>query len=246
MHRGDVPRSSSEGETVTSILARVIAATKWLFVRPCDRGLRYWITALVFLFVSVRAMPLIYEYLDLSSVRSKLFERLAALGPRPLEPYFVKVVLLDDDDYWKGEPAGRRPINRNYLAGLVTALNAADAQVIALDFDLRLPGPDVMEIPPEFRAETKILIGAIINAAENGKKVVLAKTIWTDEQGAYVFNPDAYQAYGLCVISRGTEAGAGPSPGGSVPDPGSQSKTGHTSAQPTTPDLSDRGRANIR
>jgi CHASE2 domain-containing sensor protein len=174
-------------------------AGHWAWRRLREKDLRYWITALLLLAFTTTATPHIYSYLGLTGLRAKLFEWLATAGPRPLEPRFIKVVLIGDDDYWRGQDAGRRPIDRNLLADLVRNLSTAGAHVIALDFDLRLPDPDATAVPALYQDETKNLITAIVSAAQNGHKIVLSKTIWVDAQGNYIFDRDAYAAYGLCT-----------------------------------------------
>ena len=79
-----------------------------------------------------------------------VFQWLLDHGPRPPEPKYVKIVLVEDDEYWEGSPAGRRPIKRSYLKDLVDHLVAAKAYVIALDFDLRTPNPASTEIPKDY------------------------------------------------------------------------------------------------
>lgn len=49
------------------------------------------------------------------------------------------LVLVGDREFW-GDLAGRRPISRAYLAKLIRAIDAADPLLIAIDFDLALPG----------------------------------------------------------------------------------------------------------
>ncbi len=171
---------------------------KWLN-RLREKGLRYWVSAVIVLIVSTAGAGYVYDYLHLTPARAWLFEQLLALSPRPLEPRFVKLVLVEDEEYWKGYPEGRRPIKRDYLAQLVDKLASANAQVIALDFDTRLPDPTSMEIPKDYQGETDELIRAILRAANAGKKVVLAKTIWWQEDTGYQPDPDIYQPYGICT-----------------------------------------------
>jgi len=177
-------------------------SVKWLR-RLQEMGLRYWMSAVIVLIVSVAGAGFVYDYLRLTSARAWLFEQLVALNPRPLEPRFVKVVLVRDDEYWTGYPAGRRPIKRDYLAQLVDKLASANAQVIALDFDTRLPLPTSLEIPKDYERdyekETDELIRAILRAANAGKKVVLAKIISWDTDAGYELEPDIYQPYGICT-----------------------------------------------
>jgi CHASE2 domain-containing sensor protein len=165
---------------------------------PLPKEPGYWITAALVLLVCFLVRPYLERYLDLVRLRDSLFQWLNELNHRPLEPRFVKLVLVEDDDYWKGEPAGRRPIKRSYLATLVRALGEADAATIALDFDLRLPDPNSMTIPADYEAETTSFIDSIVEVA--GKRdVVLPKTIWFDKGKGYKADPDIYQPYGLCL-----------------------------------------------
>jgi CHASE2 domain-containing sensor protein len=161
------------------------------------KGLRYWLTALVVCILAVTGSPYVYRNFKFSELRSKYFNELIALNPRPSEPKFVRLVLIEDKDYWLGEPSGRRPINRRYLAKIVTKLKDANAAVIALDFDMRVPDPKAAKIPDEFRQETQALIDAIKQAAAHGTKVVLSTPIWRDH-GSFIVDWDIYQASGLC------------------------------------------------
>ncbi len=173
-------------------------AARVLFFRLCTKGWLYWFNALVVLVLSILATPYVDYYLGLTEARYSLFQKLIELSPRPLKPKFVKVVLIKDDEYWKGYPAGRRPIKRDYLARWVDALDEANAQVIALDFDVRLPDPESKEIPREYKQETEKLIGSILHAAKT-RRVVLGKTIWFERGGGFKLNNDIYTPYGICT-----------------------------------------------
>ena len=163
-----------------------------------QQGLRYWIWVAVIILVSATGSGYVYEYLDLIDARSRLFQILLDLGPRPPEPKYVKTVLIEDDEYWLGEPAGRRPIKRDYLGKLVGNLVDAGAYVIALDFDLRTPDPNSAQIPKDYQKETRDLVESIVMAAAKGRKIVLATPIVDDGKGQFWRDADPYQAYGLC------------------------------------------------
>jgi CHASE2 domain-containing sensor protein len=163
-----------------------------------EKGARYWITALVILVLATIGSPYVYEELHLTNARSYFFQRLLEWGPRPVEPKFVTVLLIEDEEYWKGDLAGRRPIKRDYVAKLVDNLVLANARVIALDFDTRLPDPHQMIIPKDYREETAALVQAIERAAQHGKKVILAAPISYNAQGLYQRDADVYQANHLC------------------------------------------------
>jgi CHASE2 domain-containing sensor protein len=183
-----------------------------------NKGLRYWISALLVLLLSFFGAPYLYGIVHLAPARAQFFQYL--LDRRPLFPRFVKVVLIEDDDYWDGALAGRRPIKRDYLAKLVEKLAAANAQIIALDFDLRLPNPEAstLKIPLEYRAETARLMASILSAAESSKKIVLPRTIRYGKE-FYELDPDIFTTFGVCT--RPDEKGRWKNPGSSefaIPD----------------------------
>ena len=75
--------------------------------------------------------------------RYHVYQLLQNLSPRKPHPQRTALVLIGDNEYWSGlDLQNRVPIKRNYLARLVDAASAANAAVIALDFDLRSPSPD--------------------------------------------------------------------------------------------------------
>jgi CHASE2 domain-containing sensor protein len=163
-----------------------------------SKGLGYWCIAAAIIAVTSLASEYVYNHLHAETARAGLFQRILDTGPRPVVPRYTTVVLVEDDDYWLGALAGRRPIKRDYLARLVQKLVELNAHVIALDFDVRLQNPQSMEIPPDYQAETAELIKAIKEAAGKGKKIILATPI-SGRNGNYRRDPDIYQASGLCM-----------------------------------------------
>lgn len=166
---------------------------------PIDHHPIYWLTACLIFGLSVGAAPYLYDRLGLSGARSRLFQYLLELDPRPLVPRYVKVVIIDDEEFWKGYPSGRRPIKRDYLATIIDKVAECHARVIAIDFDVRLPNPEseVSEIPEDYQIETDKLIASICKAAER-QQIVLSRTIWAGVHG-YRLEPDIYQPYGICT-----------------------------------------------
>lgn len=200
--------------------------TRTLAARLMSHGARYWVTAALVLAFSLAVAPRVEEFLHLQKFQYGVYQRLSELAPRPLLPRSLKVVLIQDDEFWLGPPSGRRPLKRKYLADLVRALDEANVRAIALDFDLRTPDPSSARVPPEFEEETLALVRTLGDVAQR-RKVILARTIWYDEnerRGAKL-EPDIYNAFGICVQPRGD---------GSWENPGSP-------AAPLTPDA----RANI-
>lgn len=162
------------------------------------KPLRYWISALFVFLLSYAGSKSVYEFFGLEKARAVHFQYLLDHGPRPPKPRFVSVVLINDDEYWNGDPAGRAPLNRAYLTRVVDGLVAANVHVIALDVDVRLPNPESMQIPSAYKEETCKLIEAIKRGAGAGKKFVLATPISFDEQKRYRRDTDIYQSNGLC------------------------------------------------
>jgi CHASE2 domain-containing sensor protein len=165
--------------------------------RLSQKGLRYWLSVTVIIAACTIGSGYVYDHLDLEGRRSELFQWLLENGPHPPEPKDVKIVLVEDDEYWEGDPAGRQPIKRTYLKTLVNHLVDAKAHVIGLDFDLRTSNPDSTAIPADYEQETLELIETIVASASRGTKFVLATPIFYDGQ-SYRQDADPYQAYGLC------------------------------------------------
>ena len=117
--------------------ARAAHAARRTFAFFADKGWHYWAIAAIVLGLSVYLTPLLDELTV--NIRYALFQQFSDWTAHPLRPRFVRLVMIGDDEYYKGEPAGRVPFSRNYMAKIVTALDNADAAVIALDFQMHLP-----------------------------------------------------------------------------------------------------------
>jgi CHASE2 domain-containing sensor protein len=101
------------------------------------------------------------------------------------------IVVIEDDEYWRGRLARRVPIHRDYLATLVTTVARCDPSVIALDFNFRSPvvTGDLLDRfgtlrdNRDYTGETAQLV-AVIGALHGRPKIVLPVTISQD--GAFV------------------------------------------------------------
>jgi hypothetical protein len=82
----------------------MITVHKWLS-RLIEKGARYWATAFIVFFLTITGSSYVYDYLNLTDARSKYFQKLLEYGPRPTDPKFVRIVLVEDDDYWHGDLA---------------------------------------------------------------------------------------------------------------------------------------------
>jgi CHASE2 domain-containing sensor protein len=109
------------------------------------------------------------------------------------------VVLIGDEDYWKGELARRTPLKRDYLARLLLKLDQTNPAVIALDVDLGSQTADKTVIEhPDYQAETKELLTAIKSVSRN-RPVVLPRTLFMDDFSSGVSpeltsDTDSYEA----------------------------------------------------
>src|ERR1700710_2999863 len=103
-----------------------------------ERPKRYWWRAALVLVVGlILGVVFNRDYL-LLPVRYRIYQGLGKLLPRR-EPLWTAVVLIKDDEYWKGSLAGRAPIKRDYLADLLLDIDGCDPYVIVLDFDFTSP-----------------------------------------------------------------------------------------------------------
>jgi CHASE2 domain-containing sensor protein len=168
-------------------------------------GWRHWTVVALVLAITVPLTPAVDRLLGLDQVQCWIFQQLGEIAPRPLEPRYTRLIMIGDAEYYGEELRHRRPIRRDYLAKLVDALAAADASVIALDFDLRMPNPgrgsapgDYDALRSDYRSEVDALVRAVARAAER-RKVVLPKRIAQSADGGYRLSPDVYSPYGICT-----------------------------------------------
>jgi len=164
-------------------------------------GLGYWTRVALAIVLSFAITPFLDRHFGLIEIRNRLHQFLEKIDRGSLEPrYNTRVLYINDDEYWKGgkgDPAGRRPIKRDYLAKLVSAVDQANAAIIALDFDMRSPDPGTDEIPSDYADETKTFVETILKVADK-RIVVLPKTVVYDGEGTAWLEPDFYDSYGLC------------------------------------------------
>ncbi len=164
----------------------------------------YWCGSLVL----VLGIPFVVgRYEDNEIVRKLQYkEYRVALACLPWRPYAreTTIVIIDDDTYWKGEPAGRVPLNRRFLAQLVKDVAKYHPAVIAIDVNLRSEDPTgkqrapahkgALQLPvaPEFAEETANLLEAIRETSRTCH-VVLAKTI--ERKKFYFAQSDVYDGF---------------------------------------------------
>jgi len=157
---------------------RLRSRASWVLGQLAKKKLWYWVKVGVIIIAGVVAGHWLDEEGYLIGPRYKTYQLIQSLSPFPPYPQHTALVLIQDEEYWRGEPAGRAPIKRDYLARLVEALARADAGLIAVDFDLRSQMPDGSASleRKEYAGEVGKFCEAVKNASQR-RRVVLPKTI---------------------------------------------------------------------
>lgn len=156
----------------------------------------YWVRAIVVAVIGIVVSSCLDETDALLDIRYRISAGIQGLNPREADAQRTALVVITDEEFWKGELHGRTPLRRDYIGRLIDAAVSQQAAVIALDFDFRSTNEGAAE-PPEFQEETNQLRAAIYNATNpNGSmqstKVVLTHTIGKGADGSFVVEPDIY------------------------------------------------------
>jgi CHASE2 domain-containing sensor protein len=108
----------------------------------------HWLTVLVLIGAGSYLSHRLEKFEALYDLRYRLYRFIQ--NPWPSKPRLrdVVVVVIDDDEYWHGEPKHRVPIDRRYLRKIVEKVAEFQPAVIALDFDLRSPDPTGKTLNP--------------------------------------------------------------------------------------------------
>jgi CHASE2 domain-containing sensor protein len=169
------------------------------------KGMRYWfVVAFLTTAGAIVGQQLGREQIWIRT-RYRIYQATQDTRSRRAYARNTAVVLIPDDEYWKGDLAGRAPIKRDYLARLLRKLDQINPAVIALDFNLRSPTPDGN--PPEhpgYQSERRELLDAIREIA-NRRHIVLPKTINQNDKGDYVTEADIYDGIDTMGAKFGSE-----------------------------------------
>src|SRR5579884_3501569 len=229
-------------------------AGRWTAFKCWCARWRWWIEVILVIVAAV----LLSHYLESKdlwittryAVYSVLERSLAVTDTVPRQGVRTTVLLIEDEAYWKGEPQGRAPISRAYLAKLVKKLadKAQGLKVIALDFDLRSEIPSTSheadtskkdEKPVSaYLDETHQLVQAINYALSKGMSVVLPKSVWR-VNGEYVEERDIYEDPALSTPTKACDFIPG-QPCGPL-HPGERVETGNGSVRAAAADRNHSG-----
>ena len=159
------------------------------------KGIFYWLRVVILTVLGTVFGHWLSDEQIWVDLRYKLYQQQLDLAPRKPFAERVVIVLIDDDDYWKGELGRRVPIKRSYLAKLVRALVAANPAVIALDFDFASPMADGSLIEhSDYQLERNEFLQTIRQALER-TKIVLPKTIDFDADKNYIITSDIHDGF---------------------------------------------------
>jgi CHASE2 domain-containing sensor protein len=159
------------------------------------RPARYWVRLVVVVIVAEYLVGVMDDKGLGVSYRYRFYAWLQRKNPTKPADRNTVVVLIGDEEYWKGKPQHRTPINRSYLAELLRRLDAANAKVIAFDFDLRSPTPDGNPLEsPDYQRETQAFLETVKQVAAN-RSVVLSRAIWQNDDGDYGLDSMVYDDF---------------------------------------------------
>jgi CHASE2 domain-containing sensor protein len=169
--------------------------TMWHWIRAIVRN--YWVRVAVLTVIGILIGHWLKEQNYWFEGRCQVYQFLCNLFPQPSHPRRVVLVLIGDEEYWKGSLEGRVPIKRDYLADIVDAASSASPAVVAIDFDLRSPTPDGTLVEfPQYQGETSKFLNAVKRASHQRIKVILPKTIgWDERLESYVDESDIYNGF---------------------------------------------------
>lgn len=155
----------------------------------------HWVTVAVLIALGVFIGEWLGSHRIWIKLRYKLYQSAQRFNPRETYPKRTALVLIGDEEYWKGELAHRSPIKRDYLARLIRALDKAGPEVIALDFDLRLRVPNgSLPEHSDYAKETGEFLATVREVSQR-RTIVLARTIGRDREGRPVSEAAIYDGF---------------------------------------------------
>jgi CHASE2 domain-containing sensor protein len=142
-----------------------------------EHSIRYWLYSLAAIVGGMLLSYYFHEKQIWLTGRYRVYKAYDWASPNPREPKHAVLVLIEDEEYWKGKLARRVPTRRDYLADVVKALERCEPSVIALDFNLTAPTLDGSLIEnPEYARETALLVDAVLQVSKR-RPVVLPAMI---------------------------------------------------------------------
>jgi len=180
----------------TERAAPLIAKSKEWWALLASKGRVYWISVVILIVVGIAISALLEEKNKYLEANYWWYQLLGRTFPGDPTVNDITLVLIGDEEYWKGELGHRVPIKRAYLAELVRAIADGNPAAIALDFDFRSPTPDGRPWVehPDYKDETKRFLETIKEVAVICP-VVLPTTVARDERGSLIAESNVYNGF---------------------------------------------------
>ena len=180
------------------VSSRLGSAASWL--KGHDREFwkkfaRHWSVAVILIIVGLWLGGWLGEQQYWIELRYRIYERQTRNLAHPAYDRRTVVVMISDEEHWKGESAGRAPTKRSYLAKLLKAVGAAGPEVVALDMRLRAPTTDGSPVSyHDYDAENEEFVEAVKKVTEGATPtiVVLPKSLGGSDESGYVLEHDIY------------------------------------------------------
>ncbi|HYM62610.1 MAG TPA: CHASE2 domain-containing protein [Thermoanaerobaculia bacterium] len=174
-----------------------IFAKTWNKTGLREKGIAHWLLAIFLVLVGFHLSYWLSRYDWWQDACYSASNALVSLTPATTtHPSHTAVVLIDDDDYWRGEWARRVPLKRHTLARLLRTIKAASPRGIAVDIDLRCQTPDgSVIVHDDYREETEDLLTSVRDIGRN-IPIVLGKSIGFDEtRRKFVVDADVFDRF---------------------------------------------------
>jgi CHASE2 domain-containing sensor protein len=166
---------------------------------------RYWVFAIASIILGMGLGNWLEEKGTWIELRYRIYQGFAWLNPHPPKAKRTVVILIDDDEYWKGPLARRIPIRRDYLADLLLSLDKCDPAVIALDFNMRSPAADGSLLDNEDYTKETERFRTALSVISKSRPIVLPATIDISTKGRYTLDAAIYD--GLPLKRGGIQIG---------------------------------------
>src|SRR6185503_15500552 len=143
------------------------------------KGPGYWILAGFMLVIGLLLGEMLGHQGLWVNVRYSIYKKLQDASAHSLRSSTrTVVVLIGDDEFWKGPLARRIPVKRDYLACLLLKLAEANPAALGVDLDLGSQTADKSFVDhPDYRVETHELLEAIKTIAAK-RPVVLPRSLY--------------------------------------------------------------------
>jgi CHASE2 domain-containing sensor protein len=175
---------------------------KWM-AQIKDKGSDYWFRVAILTLLGLILGRWLGQAEVWKNARYHLYQvQTRWLKPEPPFQPNVVFVLINDEEYWKGELARRVPVRRDYLARLVRVIDGANADVIALDFDLRSPVVDDSLVDnPAYAKETRAFLDAV-GAAAQKHGIVIPREVELGNKNKVRLQSDIFRGFNFSGNQR--------------------------------------------